>query len=50
MVTPVDYQTELNEALLEGAQVYVEEGLAALNTQTKVGGRTAFNHFAQAKA
>ena len=50
VVTPVDYQTELNEALLQGAQVYVEEGLAALNTQTKVGGRAAFNHFAQAKA
>ena len=50
VVTPVDYQTELNEALLQGAQVYVEEGLAALNTQTKAGGRTAFNHFAQAKA
>ena len=50
VVTPVDYQTELNAALLQGAQVYVEEGLAALNTQTKVGGRTAFNYFVQAKA
>ena len=50
VVTPVDYQVDLNAALLQGAQVYVEEGLAALNTQTKVGGRTAFNHFAQAKA
>ena len=50
VVTPVDYQIDLNAALLQGAQVYVEEGLAALNTQTKVGGRTAFNHFAQAKA
>ena len=50
VVTPVDYQVDLNAALLQGAQAYVEEGLAALNTQTKVGGRTAFNHFAQAKA
>lgn len=50
VVTPVDYQVDLNAALLQGAQVYVEEGLVALNTQTKVGGRTAFNHFAQAKA
>ena len=50
VVTPVDYQTELNEALLQVSLFYVEEGLAALNTQTKVGGRTAFNHFAQAKA
>ena len=50
VVTPVDYQIDLNAALLQGAQVYVEEGLATLNTQTKVGGRTAFNYFAQAKA
>ncbi|MGB2086531.1 MAG: hypothetical protein ACPHUE_05380 [Flavobacteriaceae bacterium] len=49
VVTPVDYQTNLNEALVQGAQVHVEEGLAALTTQTKAGGRTAFNHFAQAK-
>lgn len=49
LVTPNDYQIDLNEALLQGAQVYVEEGLAALNKQTKVGGRTAFSHFAQAK-
>ena len=50
VVTPVDYQIDLNAALLQGAQVYVEEGLATLNTQTKVGGRTAFNYFVQAKA
>ena len=50
VVTPVDYQIDLNAALLQGAQVYVEEGMAALNTQTKVGGRTAFNYFVQAKA
>lgn len=50
VVTPVDYQTDLNEALLRGAQVHVEEGLASFRTQTKAGGRTAFNHFSQAKA
>ena len=50
VITPVDYQTELNEALLQGAQVHVEEGLAALKTNTKEGGRKAYNHFAQAKA
>ena len=50
VVNPVDYQIDLNAALLQGAQVYVEEGMVALNTQTKVGGRTAFNYFVQAKA
>lgn len=50
VVSPVDFQNELNEALTEGAQVYVEEGQKALATKEKEGGRLAYRHFAQAKA
>ena len=49
VVSPVDFQNELNEALTEGAQVYVEEGQKALATKEKEGGRLAYRHFAQAK-
>jgi hypothetical protein len=50
VVSPVDLQSELNEALTEGAQVYVEEGQKALGTKEKEGGRLAYRHFAQAKS
>lgn len=50
VVSPVDLQSELNEALAKGAQVYVEEGQKALATKEKEGGRLAYRHFAQAKA
>lgn len=50
IVSPVDLQNELNQALLQGAQVYVEEGQKALATKEKEGGRLAYRHFAQAKA
>ena len=50
VVSPVDFQNELNEALTAGAQVYVEEGQKALATKEKEGGRLAYRHFAQAKA
>ncbi|MEN8853018.1 MAG: hypothetical protein ABF256_07140 [Candidatus Arcticimaribacter sp.] len=50
VVSPVDLQNELNEALAAGAQVYVEEGQKALATKEKEGGRVAYRHFAQAKA
>ena len=49
VVSPVDLQSELNEALTAGAQVYVEEGQKALATKEKEGGRLAYRHFAQAK-
>ena len=49
VVSPVDLQSELNEALAAGAQVYVEEGQKALATKEKEGGRLAYRHFAQAK-
>ncbi|MDG1054458.1 MAG: hypothetical protein P8O78_07505 [Flavobacteriaceae bacterium] len=49
VVSPVDFQNELNEALTAGAQVYVEEGQKALATKEKEGGRLAYRHFAQAK-
>ena len=50
IVEPVDLQNELNQALAQGAQVYVEEGQKALDTKEKEGGRLAYRHFAQAKA
>ena len=50
VIEPIDLQNELNQALAEGAQVYVEEGQKALATQQKEGGRLAYRHFAQAKA
>lgn len=50
VVSPVDLQNELNEALAAGAQVYVEEGQKALAAKEKEGGRLAYRHFAQAKA
>ncbi len=50
LIEPIDLQNELNQALAEGAQVYVEEGQKALATQQKEGGRLAYRHFAQAKA
>ena len=50
IVSPVDLQNELNQALVQGAQVYVEEGQKALATKEKEGGRLAYRHFAQAKA
>jgi hypothetical protein len=49
VVSPVDFQNELNEVLTAGAQVYVEEGQKALATKEKEGGRLAYRHFAQAK-
>ena len=49
VVEPLDLQNELNQALAEGAQVYVEEGQKALTTKEKEGGRLAYRHFAQAK-
>lgn len=49
VVSSVDFQNELNEALTAGAQVYVEEGQKALATKEKEGGRLAYRHFAQAK-
>ena len=49
VVSPMDFQNELNEALTAGAQVYVEEGQKALATKEKEGGRLAYRHFAQAK-
>lgn len=50
VVEPLDLQNELNQALAEGAQVYVEEGQNALTTKEKEGGRLAYSHFAKAKA
>lgn len=50
VVEPLDLQNELNQALAEGAQVYVEEGQNALTTKEKEGGRLAYRHFAKAKA
>lgn len=50
VIEPIDLQNELNQALAEGANVYVEEGQKALATQQKDGGRLAYRHFAQAKA
>ena len=50
VVSPVDLQSELNEALAAGAQVNVEEGQKALATKAKGGGRLVYRHFAQAKA
>ena len=44
-----DLQNELNQALAEGAQVYVEEGQNALTTKEKEGGRLGYRHF-KAKA
>lgn len=49
VVKPLDLQNELNQALAEGAQVYVEEGQNALTTKEKEGGRLAYRHFAKAK-
>ena len=49
IVSPVDLQNELNQALAQGAQIY-EEGQQALATKEKEGGRLAYCHFAQAKA
>ena len=50
VIEPIDLQNELNQALAEGANVYVEEGQKALATQQKEGSRLAYRHFAQAKA
>ena len=50
VVEPLNLQNELNQALAEGANFYVEEGQKALATQQKEGGRLAYRHFAQAKA
>ena len=50
VIEPIDLQNELNQALAEGAQVYVEEGQKALATQQKEGGRLAYHQFTQAKA
>ena len=50
IVSPVDLQNELNQALAQGAQIYAEEGQKALATKEKEGGRLAYRHFAQAKA
>ena len=50
VIEPIDLQNELNQALAEGTNVYVEEGQKALATQQKDGGRLAYRHFAQAKA
>ena len=50
VIEPIDLQNELNQALAEGAQVYVEEGQKALATQQKEGGRLAYRQFTQAKA
>ena len=50
LIEPIDLQNELNQALAEGAQVYVEEGQKALATQQKEGGRLAYRQFTQAKA
>lgn len=50
VVSPVDLQNELNEALSAGAQVYIEEGQKSLQTQQKEGGRIAFRQFAVAKS
>ncbi len=49
VVSPVDYQTDLKQALIAGAQVYVAEGQKALATQQKEGARTAYRLFAKAK-
>lgn len=49
VVTPVDQQAPLNDALQQGAQVYLEEGKKALATQNKEAARQAFRSFNQAK-
>lgn len=49
VVTAVDYQDDLIAAQLQGAQVYVEEGIKALDQQTKEAGRNAYRLFAKAK-
>ena len=49
VVTPVDHQAPLNEALQEGAQVYLAEGKKALATQNKEAARQAYRFFDQAK-
>ena len=49
VVSPVDYQQPLNNALTKGAVVYVEEGKKSLNTKTKASGREAYRQFIKAK-
>ena len=49
VVTAMDYQEDLIAAQLQGAQVYVEEGIKALDQQTKEKARNAYRFFAKAK-
>lgn len=49
VVTAVDYQEPLNQALEKGAQVYLEEGIKAISSQNKEAARQAFRYFNQAK-
>lgn len=49
VVTPVDYQQKLNEALAQGASSYVSAGLKAMATQQKDKGREAYRYFLTAK-
>lgn len=49
-VSPVDYQQPLNNALVQGATIYVEEGKKTFSAQTKVSGREAYQQFSKAKS
>lgn len=49
VVRPVDQQNDLNAALIAGAQVYVEEGIKAMDAGTKISAREAFSYFEKAK-
>ncbi len=46
----VNYQSQLNEALNIGAQVYVEEGQLQLEQENKEAARQAFRYFVKAKS
>lgn len=50
VVTPIDLQGELKEALTAAAQVYVEEAQKVMRNKTKEAGRRAFQLFAKAKS
>mgnify|MGYP005987251799 FL=1 len=50
VVNPVDYQQPLNNALVQGATIYVQEGKKTLSAQTKVSGREAYRQFSKAKS
>ena len=50
VVTAVDYQQQLNEALAQGAEAYVLAGKAALAIEQKEKAREAYRYFRKAKS